>query len=43
MWPDELMLLACEQRRYKSNATGTKQNIFITQELTYNWRFTDLK
>ena len=37
------MLLACEQRRYKSNATGTKQNIFITQELTYNWRFTDLK
>jgi hypothetical protein len=43
MWPDELMLLACEQRRHKCNTTGTKQNIFITQELTYNWRFTDLK
>jgi hypothetical protein len=37
------MLLACEQRRYKSNVAEIKQNIFITQELTYNWRFTDLK
>jgi hypothetical protein len=37
------MLLACEQRLYKSNATELKQNIFITQELTYNWRLTDLK
>ena len=35
MRSDELMLLACEQRRYKSNATGMKQNIFITQEITY--------